>query len=129
MFDNIIFTQLSKFVIIGISNAAISYVFFYILYNNVLAGNAFYSQCLSYAAGIVWSFIWNKKLTFSAKENSWSSFFSFLIFQLILLVASAFLLVIAKENLDWNINLIWICVMAIITIINFLFTKYLVFKK
>jgi putative flippase GtrA len=128
MFNRINLSQLGKFTIIGITNTAISYIFFYVLYNYFLIGNVFYSQCLGYAAGIVWSFIWNKKWTFSFTNISYSVFFSFLFLQLILLITSAFLLAIAKASINWNINLIWVVVTAIITIINFLFTKFLVFK-
>jgi putative flippase GtrA len=120
--------HLVKFVIIGASNTIISYIVFFILYNTVLAGDAFHSQCFSYSAGIIWSFIWNKRWTFSEKPNRWASFAPFLILQLTLLLISAFALDIAKGNLDWNINLIWVCVMTVSTIINFAITKYLVFR-
>jgi len=122
------FIHLVKFIIIGASNTIISYIVFSILYNKLLAGDAFYSQCLSYTAGIIWSFIWNKRWTFSEKPNRWASFAPFLTLQLILLLISAFALDIAKGNLDWNINLIWGCVMAVSTAVNFVMTKYLVFR-
>tara|TARA_R110001599_G_scaffold262322_1_gene462812 strand:+ start:13283 stop:13672 length:390 start_codon:yes stop_codon:yes gene_type:complete len=128
MINKISLMQLIKFVMIGASNTAISYVVFFTLYSNLLAGDAFYSQCLSYAAGIIWSFFWNKRWTFSDKKQSWVAFYPFLILQLILLFISAFFLDIAKDNLDWDINLLWVSVMAVITIINFVLTKFLVFK-
>jgi len=128
MHNNALFIHLVKFIIIGASNTIITYICFFILYKTLLAGDAFYSQCLSYAAGIIWSFIWNKRWTFSEKPNTWASFASFLTLQLMLLLISAFALDIAKGNLDWNINLIWGCVMAVSTAINFVITKYLVFR-
>src|SRR5690348_5910697 len=120
--------DLVKFIIIGASNTVISYTVFLVLYNALLAGDAFYSQCLSYAAGIIWSFIWNKRSTFSEKPRGWASFPPFLALQLMLLLISAFALDIAKGNLDWNITLIWVCVMAVSTAINFVIAKYLVFR-
>ena len=117
-----------KFLIIGASNTVISYTVFFALYNTVLAGDAFYSQCVSYGAGILWSFIWNKRWTFSEKPNTWVSFAPFLVLQLMLLFVSAFALDAAKNNLHWDISLIWVCVMAVSTAINFVMTKYLVFK-
>jgi len=121
-------TQVAKFVVIGMSNAIISYIVFIFFYNKILPGDGFFSQCISYAAGILWSFTWNKKWTFSEKTHSWVAFSPFLILQLLLLLLSAFLLTFAKHNLDWNISLIWVCVMATITIMNFVLTKHLVFK-
>jgi putative flippase GtrA len=129
MRNKVFFIHFVKFIIIGVSNTIISYIVFFILYNNLLAGDAFYSQCLSYTAGIIWSFIWNKRWTFSEKPNGWASFAPFLTLQLSLLFISAFALDIAKGKLDWNINLIWWCVMAVSTAINFVITKYLVFRS
>lgn len=120
--------HLVKFLIIGASNTVISYTVFFVLYNTVLAGNAFYSQCLSYTAGVLWSFLWNKRWTFSENPNRWASFPSFMVLQLMLLLISAFALDAATGNLHWNITLIWMCVMAISTAINFVITKYLVFR-
>jgi putative flippase GtrA len=93
-----------------------------------LVGDALSSQCVSYTAGIIWSFIWNKRWTFSENPNRWTLLAPFLILQLMLLLMTALALAIAKENLDWNINLIWVCIMAVSTVINFFFSKYLVFK-
>lgn len=122
------YTQLIRFVIVGVSNAVISYIVFFILYSKLLAGDAFYSQCLSYAAGIIWSFFWNKKWTFSEKKHSWAVFSRFLILQLVLLFVSAFFLDLTKNNLNLNIYLIWVCVMAVITFLNFVLSKSLVFR-
>jgi putative flippase GtrA len=129
MFDKNFVKQLTKFLIIGASNTALSYFVFFIGYNYFLSKDAFYSQCLSYSAGIIWSFFWNNKWTFSNANNSWSAFYPFLILQLSLLVTSALLLELAKKQFDLDINLIWLSVMVVITILNFFLSKYLVFKR
>lgn len=122
------FTHLVKFVIVGASNTIISYIVFFTLYNKLLVGDAISSQCVSYAAGIIWSFMWNKRWTFSEHSHRWTLLAPFLILQLMLLLMTALALNIAKENLDWNINLIWVCIMAVSTVINFVFSKCLIFK-
>ncbi|MDO6444983.1 GtrA family protein [Colwellia sp. 1_MG-2023] len=129
MFDKDFVKQLTKFLIVGASNTALSYIVFFISYNYFLSKDAFYSQCLSYSAGIIWSFFWNNKWTFSKANKSWSAFYPFLILQLFLLLISAFLLDIAKAQLNLSINLIWLGVMVVITILNFFLTKHLVFKR
>lgn len=128
MSDKLLHTQLSKFITIGISNTIISYIVFIVAYNSFFVGNSFFSQCISYSVGILWSFIWNKKWTFSSKKHKWVLFLPFVILQIMLLFLSAYLLSIAEQKLDWNITLIWICVMTIITITNFIFLKILVFR-
>jgi putative flippase GtrA len=122
------FTHLVKFLIVGASNTIISYIVFFTLYNTLLVGDAVSSQSLSYAAGILWSFTWNKRWTFSEHPNKRALLAPFLILQLMLLLISALALDIAKENLDWNISLIWVCIMAVSTAINFVLSKYVVFK-
>jgi putative flippase GtrA len=114
------FTHLVKFVIVGASNTIISYIVFFTLYNKLLVGDAISSQCLSYAAGIIW--------TFSEHPNKRALLAPFVILQLMLLLISALALDIAKENLEWNINLIWVCIMAVSTAMNFVLSKYVVFK-
>ncbi|MBN2284947.1 MAG: GtrA family protein [Tissierellales bacterium] len=128
MFEKLINPQLLKFIVVGISNTLISYIVFFGFYNFVLLGNAFLSQCISYAAGVLWSFNWNKKWTFSGKKHRWSVFIPFATVQVTLLFLSAFSISIANHNLNWNVNLIWLCVMVIITVINYNISKYLVFR-
>ena len=128
MSDKLLHTQLSRFIIIGFSNTFIGYIVFIVTYNSFLAGNVFSSQCISYSVGILWSFVWNMKWTFSSKRHKWKLFLPFFFLQIALLFSSAFLLTVAKQNLNWNISLIWLCVMAIITIANFALLKFLVFK-
>jgi len=126
--EKLLYTQLVKFIVVGVSNTVISYIVFYIFYNLFLDNNAFLSQCISYAAGIIWSFIWNRKWTFSEQKSHWVVVYPFIISQTILLFLSASMLEYATSNLDWNINLIWICVMLIITAINFIVMKFGIFK-
>lgn len=128
MYKELLNYQLTKFIVVGITNTIISYCVFFIFYNFILAGSAFISQCISYAAGIFWSFTWNKSWTFSEKKHNWKTFIPFFIVQITLLLTSAFALSVAVQNLNWNVNFIWLCVMAIITIANFILSKFLVFK-
>jgi putative flippase GtrA len=124
-----IFTPfLIKFIIVGFSNMIIGYIVFTVFYNSILTGLAFPSQCVSYGSGIFWSFFWNKNWTFSEKNKSWSAFFPFLVLQITLLILSATLISIAADNLSWDINIIWFLIMALITLINFTFSKYMVFR-
>ena len=120
--------QLSKFIIVGLSNTIISYIVFFVFYNFILISNAFSSQGISYAAGIFWSFFWNRKWTFSEKNHSLKTFIPFFIVQITLLFISAFSMSYATQHLSWNVNYIWFFVMAIITIINFVLSKFIVFK-
>jgi putative flippase GtrA len=120
--------QLFRFVLVGISNTIISFLTFYIVYHFILVAETFLSQCLSYATGIVWSFYLNRSYTFSDSRPAKKTFISFLLVQLSLMLFSSFLLEKTELLLTWNINLLWCVVMAIITVINFILTRLLVFN-
>lgn len=128
MRDNSGVLHLTKFLIVGLSNTLISYLFFIAFYKFILVSNAFLSQSISYAAGIAWSFYWNKNWTFSEKTHSLKVFIPFLTVQISLLFLSALLMYFATKSIIVDVNIIWITVMGLITMINFLCSKYLVFK-
>ena len=120
--------QLLKFLAVGVSNTLISYLVFLVCYNALLAGSAFTSQAISYAAGIVWSFIWNRRWTFAGASGSGSSFITFLALQLMLLLLSSSSLALVKRTTDWNLNYAWVLVMGVVTALNFVVSKKFVFK-
>lgn len=129
MSNKLLTIQLSKFVIIGISNTIISYLVFIVAFKTFLTGDAFASQSISYFSGILWSFYWNSKWTFSSDRKKSTLFISFILLQGALLFLSSFMMDQAIKYLEWNVTIIWILVMGFITIINFAFSKLLVFKS
>ena len=64
----LVVSQFIRFVIIGLSNMAISYIVFIASYNFLFMRNIILSQSVSYFSGILWSFYWNKNYTFSCKK-------------------------------------------------------------
>lgn len=126
--DKRVAAQAGRFLLVGVSNTILSYVLFLFLYYSLLKGMTFWSQCISYAAGIIWSFAWNRKWTFSGVGNWKKQFPRFLIVQTLLLLISAFVLTAASRYFSWNINLLWAATMAFVTILNFILTKFLVFE-
>jgi len=129
MGNNLLHIQLSKFIIVGISNTIISYLVFIVAFNSLLISNAFASQAISYSAGIVWSFYWNEKWTFSSEIKRSTLLVRFFSLQITLLFLSSFVMGFAAKNLNWNITLMWFLVMGFITVTNFVFSKILVFKS
>ncbi|WP_169309219.1 GtrA family protein [Desulforhopalus sp. IMCC35007] len=127
--NKLIARQLFRFVLVGISNTIISFLTFYVAYHFVLVAETFLSQCISYATGIVWSFCLNRSYTFADSRPAKNTFISFLLVQLSLMLFSSFLLEKTALLLTWNINLLWCIVMAIITAINFILTRLLVFNN
>lgn len=113
---------------VGVSNTVLSYALFVLLFYGLLEGMTFWSQCISYAAGIIWSFTWNRKWTFSGIGDWRKQLPAFVILQTLLLLLSGSLLTAAAHFTSWNISLLWAVTMAVITVLNFILTKLVVFK-
>ena len=117
-----------RFIVVGISNTIISYLTFIIAYHFIVKSNTIISQILSYSAGIVWSFIWNRRWTFKSKKSMSKEFLLFVLTQVVMLVLSTALLYLIVDRYHYPASISWVCVMAIITILNFVMLKIVVFK-
>ncbi|MFT4941507.1 MAG: putative flippase GtrA [Paraglaciecola sp.] len=126
------YSEIFRFLIVGASNAIISYFIFISLFSFLLL-NVISSQSLSYGGGLIWSYILNRTWTFGSENKSGITdkvvFFRFLISQLILLCASTLSIYFLIQHLRVNAAVSWLLVMSFITIINFLALKHCVFKS
>ena len=62
--------QFSKFALVGVLNTGISLAVFYLLYN-LSAASYTTANFLSYAVGVINSFVWNKLWVFRAQGGNW----------------------------------------------------------
>lgn len=121
-------SSLFRFIVVGISNTLISYLVFVLLYYLVFISNAWVSQLFSYGAGIVWSFYWNRKWTFESQGNTLSRFVLFLLLQISMLLLSSYAIHILVDVVDHNPTLSWVGVMAVITLFNYMGSRYWIFR-
>jgi len=117
-----------RFLLVGISNAAVSFIVFRAVYDFLFIGNVLFAQPLSYGSGIVWSYFWNRKWTFRSSGQVHREFIWFVGVQLFLLLLSTWLVHLAVDIGGMNASIGWLLVMAFITVLNFLLTKMIVFK-
>ncbi|KPK22459.1 MAG: hypothetical protein AMJ61_17100 [Desulfobacterales bacterium SG8_35_2] len=108
--------QFRRFLIVGLSNFAVSFTVFYLLYNYWQLSGPFYrllggagrnledfllqfgagsldatlANTIGYGAGIVNSFIWNKFWTFKARHETGQQFLRFVILNIVCLVLSKY---------------------------------------
>ncbi len=119
-----------RFIGVGLTNMLISLTMFQIALRSLPSfswqGGA--AQTISYSAGIVWSFFWNRKWTFQSSNNLTTEAASFIISQLGMLLISTLLITLTVDIFKWQPTLSWVLVMGIITILNFLVIKKWVFK-
>jgi putative flippase GtrA len=127
----VIDTRLIRFILVGCSNFVVSFLTFQVFLkatDDFLMRLAV-AQVTSYGAGLIWSFIWNRRYTFRS-FGPWSTqFMKFLTIQLILAGASALLIwLIADILFHLHATLSWFIVMCPITILNFYLTRKYVFN-
>ena len=120
--------RLPRFLLVGVSNAIVGYSVFMFAYHVIFPGNVFFSQPISYAAGIVWSYMWNRRWTFESVNKVSHEFQRFVVVQMTFLLASTGLLHIVVDLGKINASVGWILVMSLITVANYFVTKNFVFR-
>jgi putative flippase GtrA len=122
--------QFLRFLMVGASNFVISFVTFRVCLS-IFAQSSFSvpaSQLVSYGVGILWSFFWNRRLTFASRGHLGHQAARFITLQVVLGVLSAVLIAMGVQQLGLNPSVAWFIVMSVITIANFLLTKWWAFK-
>lgn len=125
-----------RFIIVGLSNTLISYGLFWLALNALpdIAAKATLAQALSYAGGIIWSFYWNRRWTFAAKQPAAQhgparQAGKFLLLQILLLVFSSLIVGLLVDVLSFAATPSWLAVMFIVTLINYYLQKHWVFQS
>jgi len=148
--------QFVKFCLVGSSNFLVSFSVYFVLYNvlntwsnagspaevsgttlhgadwlNRLAGSyaASIANCIAYGAGILNSFIWNRRWTFSAADRLKLRFGRFIALNGLCVVLSTTALYSLVDLLGYPYKSTWLAVMVLITLLNFLSCKYWVAEQ
>lgn len=120
--------QFIKFGVVGVFNTLITALVIWILLRKLHASD-YISNILGYIAGLVNSFVWNRKWTFSSNSKIKDTVFKFIITFVIsyLLQLGNLYLLLNYTNIDaYYCQLLSI---VVYTCINFVLNKYYTFKK
>jgi putative flippase GtrA len=146
--------QFRSFLIVGLSNFALSFAVFFLLYNYWQLSGPFYrllgeagrsledlllqfgagsldatlANIIGYGAGILNSFAWNKFWTFKARHGTGSQFLRFMMLNVSCLLLSSASLFFFTDYLNLPYLQVWFMTMGIVTLINFGVSKYWVFR-
>lgn len=122
--------QLLKFLLVGASNTVVSFLVFALVVNSLPANAlmAGLSQAVSYSCGILWSYMLNNGWVFRGGAGAGQRFPRFVAAQLGMMVASIAGIAALSELTQWRAELVWVLVMAVVTVLNFLVMKKWVFK-
>ena len=115
-----------RFGVVGVSNAVISFAAFWSAHHLMPAMGA---QCVSYAVGMIWSYYWNRRWTFESQGQVASEAGRFFTLQIGFMLLSSGLLGLLVDRMHWPSGPTWLGVMVLITVLNFLASRFWAFKK
>lgn len=117
-----------KFALVGAVNTSIDFIVYALFtWFNV---NYILAQCISYSAGVLNSYMMNRKWTFEQNgKRSNREFFTFIGVNLTTLVITSFLLTLLYKWLGISLLLSKLLVTAVSVGINYIGTKQFVFSK
>lgn len=121
------FVKLVKFGITGVANTFVDYVVFLLLV--ALGLDVYFSQCCSFAAGMLNSYLINRRWTFQTKQRFFSlQIVKFVLSNLSVLAVSMILLKLFMDVVGWSIPLAKLAAACITMGINFLVSRLWVFR-
>ena len=116
----------------GVSNTALGYVFFQLALH-VLPARALPATSgwiAGYTVGTCWSFYWNRRWTFrSTTAPIAGQAARFVTLQAVLGLLSAAAIGLTVDHLGFPATLTWVCVTAVITVVNFLLSRHWAFRQ
>lgn len=122
--------HISRFSVIGVINTLVDFTVFTV-FNGFIGVNYTFSQVIGYSCGVINSFIFNKKWTFSDANNNkgiYKELVKFIIVNSVSLMVTLVSMKILVKDLKVNVYISKIIVTFIAQAINFLSYKLLVFN-
>ncbi|MGN0357923.1 MAG: GtrA family protein [Blautia sp.] len=124
--------QLLLYLFFGICTTAINTICYWLLYDALTLSNIV-STILAWLAAVVFAFVTNKVFVFESKRTNTTDrineVISFFGCRLLTGILDAAIMAFAVDMLQWN-GLLWKLISNIIvTIINYIASKFLIFRK
>lgn len=120
-----------RFLVVGLSNALISFIVYLVMlaFLPQAVGMTSLAQAMAYGAGTCWSYAWNRKWVFGSRDRVIEEGSRFLAVQVSLMLISIAAIGVAVDGLGTDPVRVWITVMAVITILNFLLLRWWAFAS
>ncbi len=120
------------YLIFGVLTTLVNYIIYFILYN-VFFASAAVSNVIAWAFAVVFAFITNKPFVFGSKD--WSrevalpEFVKFIGCRIGSGLLETLFLYVLVDLLDFNGNLWKLLISVLVVILNYVFSKFIVFEK
>ncbi len=115
-----------KFTIVSISAAIVQILVFFIL--NDVFHLKYGCNAISIVASVIWNFTINRKITFKAADNIKRSMLLVALFYVVFIPASELFAILLTNN-NWNEYLVEAIIMLSNFVLEFLYTRYVVYRK
>jgi putative flippase GtrA len=122
--------QAAKFALVGLLNTAVDAAVYYLLtrYVGFFASRQAWAKAVSYCAGVVNSFLWNRAWTFRSSAN-WRAFIPFFAVSLVGAAINAGVMHLGLNALRLPEAISFLLATGITLIWNFSVSKLLIFRK
>jgi len=123
--------QGAKFLLVGLMNTSIDLGLYYLLTRFVVAfANAsIAAKGISYASGVVNSYLWNRSWTFQSDDRSWRTFAHFVLTNIGGMAVNAAVLWLGLQLLDLPEGVSLLLATGVAFLWNFCISKFLIFKR
>jgi putative flippase GtrA len=120
-----------RFLLVGLSNALISFIVYLAILELLphAVGMTSLAQAMAYGAGTCWSYAWNRIWVFGSRDRVIEEGSRFLAVQVSLMLISIAAIGVAVDGLGADPIRVWITVMVVITILNFLLLRWWAFAS
>lgn len=121
------YEEIIKYLIVGVLTTIISIGIYFILRN--LNVNYQVANVISWVCAVTFAYFTNKYFVFQNKEKSLIEFIKFIEYRLLSLVIEIFSMYALVDMMSINDRVSKIVVQVIVQVLNYIFSKLLVFKK
>ena len=120
-----------KFLIVGVLNTGVDFGLYFLLTRLLFASvdSTVLAKGISYAAGVINSYLWNRSWTFQTRDGSWKSFLPFVLVNLIGLGINAGTLWMGLHGVGLPEFLALMLATGATLIWNFTISKFVIFRK
>ncbi|MDR2824502.1 MAG: GtrA family protein [Prevotellaceae bacterium] len=128
MKNNIIFRQFLRFCIVGIANTLLTAAVIFLLLK-VAKISDIAANLAGYVVGLLNSFVWNRRWTFSSNLKITRTFFKFLLIFVVSYIVQFVVVILLIHSLSIDNYYSHLLAMIPYTIANFLLNKFYTFKS
>ncbi len=120
-----------KFGLVGVINTGVDLGLYWVITRFVLTAPslAVTAKAISYTAGVINSYFWNKNFTFRSQDNSWGAFLLFFSINLIAIGLNSGVMWLGLHRFQLPELLSLLLATALTLLWNFTTSKFIVFKK